>query len=111
MYRYVLKRIFLMVPVVLAVTFLVFAIIELTPGNPAKMMLGKNASEEAVEKLSKELGYDKPFVVRYVKYIANAARGDFGKSYKTKASVVDEIFSRFPVTIRITFFVSLYPLL
>ncbi len=67
-------------------------------------MLGKNASEEAVEKLSKELGYDKPFVVRYVKYIANAARGDFGKSYKTKASVVDEIFSRFPVTIRITFF-------
>ncbi len=94
----------MMLPVLIGATFVVYSIIELTPGDPAKMILGKNATVEATQQLREDLGLDRPFVIRYVDYISHVARGDFGVSYKTKIPVADEIFSRFPVTIKLTFF-------
>lgn len=104
MHKYIIRRLLQIIPVLIISTFLVFIIIELTPGSPARMMLGKNASDEAVEKLSKELGYDKPLLVRYTKYITNVLRGDFGKSFRTKRPVMKEILVRFPVTLRLACF-------
>ncbi len=101
MYKYVLKRLLLFIPVLLCVTLIVYGILELTPGDPARMILGQKATQESIEKLNKELGYDKPFAVRYVNYVGNALRGDFGKSFRTKVPVFEEIFSRFPVTLKL----------
>ena len=98
MFRLILKRL-LLIPVLIGVTFLVFPILSLAPGDPVLVVLGDNATEEAAEAMRSELGLDKPFLERYVNYIWDLLHGDFGKSYKTKLSVSDQILSRFPNTI------------
>ena len=65
------------------------------------VVLGDNATatEEAAEAMRHDLGLDRPFFERYITYIWNLLHGDFGKSYKTKLSVSDQILSRFPNTL------------
>jgi ABC-type dipeptide/oligopeptide/nickel transport systems, permease components len=98
MYRYILKRLILLIPIILGVTFIIFSIMALTPGDPGTLILGPSASEASRAQLNHQLGFDKPFIVRYINYITNAVQGDFGKSYITKKPVFSEIFSRFPTT-------------
>lgn len=62
MHKYVLKRILLLIPVLLGVSLLVFAIMSLTPGDPAQLILGENAPREAVLKLREEMGLNDPFL-------------------------------------------------
>jgi len=104
MHKYIFKRIIMVIPVLIVATLIVFTIIELTPGDPARMILGNNATTEAVKALREDLGLNKPFLIKYINFITGAVHGDFGKSYKTKTSVADEIFSRLPVTLKLTFF-------
>lgn len=104
MYKYIIKRLLLLIPILLGVTFIVFSIMELTPGDPGSVLLGPYATKDAIDQLNKELGYDRPFIERYVLYIKNAAHGDFGLSYRTKQPVFDEILARFPITLRIAIF-------
>lgn len=99
MYRYVLKRLVLLIPIILGVTFIVFLIMALTPGDPGSLILGTSAPKDAIDKLNHELGFDKPFFSRFFSYISNALHGDFGKSYRTNKPVFDEIFARFPTTL------------
>lgn len=99
MYKYILKRILLLIPVILGVSFIVFTIMSFTPGDPATLILGESASQEQVVKLRKEMGLDKPFFVQYYRFVKKAATGDFGRSYTTKREVFSEIFSRFPNTL------------
>lgn len=89
----------MLIPVLLGVSLIVFSIMNLTPGDPVEMMLGDNYSVEAYNEMSKELGLDKPFIVRYAKYVINAAKGDMGISYSTKRPVSTEISARFPNTL------------
>lgn len=98
MYKYVVKRLLILIPVVLGVTFLVFTIMAFTPGDPGRTILGQNASQEAVDMLNDELGLNRPFMVRYVDYIVDALQGDFGNSYRTDQPVFNEIFGRLPTT-------------
>lgn len=98
MIKYVVKRLLFMIPVILALTFVVFSIMYLTPGDPTSIILGNEYSEEASMKLKAELGLDQPFFVQYVKYVWNLVRGDFGMSYITRAPVSEQLFSRFPNT-------------
>ena len=99
MHKYIAKRLLLLVPIILGVTFIVFSIMALTPGDPGRMILGQTAPKEAVERLNNELGYNKPFMVRYVNYVIKATSGDFGNSYRTGNPVFKEIFSRLPTTL------------
>lgn len=102
MHKYIIRRLLLLIPVMLGVTFLVFTIMHFTPGDPAKLILGESAQPEQVEALREEMGLNEPFLVRYVKYIAKSITGDFGRSYATKRPVFQEVFSRFPATLRLT---------
>ena len=99
MHKYVLKRILLLIPVLLGVSLLVFAIMSLTPGDPAQLILGENAPKEAVLKLREEMGLNDPFLIQYFRFIKNALMGDFGRSYTTGREVFSEIFARFPNTL------------
>jgi peptide/nickel transport system permease protein len=101
MQRYIFRRILLLVPVLLGVSFIVFTIMSLTPGDPASVILGPTATKEDVQRLNEELGYYRPFLVRYLGFLEGAVRGDFGKSYRSQNPVFEEIFSRFPVTLRL----------
>ena len=99
--RYVVKRLLLLIPIVLGVTFIIFSIMALTPSSPGRLLLGIQASEEDVAKKDHELGYDRPFIVRFANYVVDAVQGDFGKSYLTDRPVVEEIFNRFPTTFKL----------
>lgn len=101
MAKYVLKRLAMMVLVVLGISFIVFTIMNLTPGNAAQMILGQSARPEQVAELEAQLGLDRPFLVRYFSYILSALRGDFGQSYNTRLPVAGEIMTRFPTTLRL----------
>lgn len=98
MTKYVLRRILLLIPVLLGVSFLVFTIMSLTPGDPAQLILGENAPKEAILQLRQEMGLDDPYLMQYFRFVGKAITGDFGRSYTTGREVFGEIFSRFPNT-------------
>ncbi len=101
MLKYILKRLLMAIPVLLGVTFIVFTIMSFTPGDPVQTMLGDNYSQEAYDEITEELGLNDPFLVRYVNYVVDLVQGDMGVSYSTKRAVSDEIFARFPATVRL----------
>jgi peptide/nickel transport system permease protein len=102
MYRYVLNRLLFLVPTVFGVIFIIFAVVNITPGDPARALLGVSAPQADVDAMNHELGYDLPFLQKYVKYVGNMLlHRDFGISYFTKQSVYDEIWPRFLVTLRL----------
>jgi peptide/nickel transport system permease protein len=93
----------MMIPVILGISLIVFSIIELSPGDPVTLMLGDGASEKAVAELREQMGLNDHFFVRYFRYVEHAVTGDFGISYRNKVPVVNEIASRFPTTLTLTF--------
>ena len=98
MLKFILKRLVALIPVLIGVTLLVFFILDLAPGDPAKVILGETASPEAIEALREEMGLNDPFFVRYGRYMWDLVRGDLGTSYKTSTSVSSEIWARLPNT-------------
>ena len=103
--RFIAKRLLWLIPVILGVTFFVFTIMYITPGDPVRLMLGANATEETIQATRDELGLNDPFLVQFLRYCKNVfLKFDFGTSYQTKQSVTDQILFRFPYTLRIAFF-------
>jgi peptide/nickel transport system permease protein len=86
----------------LAIVFIVYGIMCLTPGDPAQIILGNRASPEAIARTRAEMGFDKPFLARYVNYVVSAAAGDLGVSWRTKRPVFQVIVGRFPTTIKLS---------
>ena len=102
MHKYIIKRIAMLIPVMLGVSFIVFTLMYMTPGDPAKIMLGESAPKEEVEKLREELGLNDPFLVQYGNYVKKAVFDqDIGRSYATKRPVANEIMARFPATLKL----------
>jgi peptide/nickel transport system permease protein len=99
MARYILKRLLMLIPVLLGICFIVLILIDITPGDPARILLGGQASEERVEALREEMGLNESIPVRYVKFLWGAVQGDFGNSFISKLPVFDEIIMRFPYTL------------
>ncbi len=102
MRRYIFKRLLMLIPVVIGVTFLVYFIISLSPGDVAAMIIGDGATEESVKELRTEMGLDDPIIVQYGRYMRGLVIGDMGKSYATGKSVASEIAARFPNTFKLT---------
>jgi peptide/nickel transport system permease protein len=102
MTQYLLRRLLMLIPVVLGVTFLTFAIAQATPGDPIALMLGEHASPETVAQLREQLGLDRPFLVQYARYVWKAAHGDLGKALRGNRPVLDEILARIPTTFQLT---------
>ena len=103
MHKYVIKRLVMLIPVIIGVSFLVFFIMAMAPGDTARTILGEDAPIEAVEALREELGLNDPIPIRYLNYMKDLLRGDLGKSYKSGRPVFEEIMSRFPATLELTF--------
>ncbi|WP_372713071.1 nickel ABC transporter permease [Ilyobacter sp.] len=99
MHKYILKRLLLLIPVLLGVSFLVFSIMSFTPGDPAQLILGESASKTSIIALREEMGLNDPFILQYARFVGNAVTGDFGRSYTSGREVFSEIFSRFPNTL------------
>ena len=104
MIKYILRRLLLLIPILLAVTFIVFSLLQMTPGDPAKLILGEHANAERIEALRKEMGLDQPFIVQYVMFVKKLVLNfDIGNSYITRKPVAAEIMSAFPSTLKLAF--------
>ena len=93
MYKYVLKRLLMLIPVIIGVTFIVFFILNLSPGDPAAIILGDQASAEALAMKREELGLNDPLLVRYGHYMINMLHGDLGTSCTRTTPTVPVIHS------------------
>ena len=108
MIRYVIRRILFLVPTLLLVSFIVYAILQAAPGDPAQLALGEGATEAAIEAKRIELGLDKPFIVQYFTWLKEVVfHLDFGNSYRTNISVTYQIANYFPNTLKLAGFAVL----
>ncbi len=101
MIKYIIKRFLMIIPVIIGISFLLFSVMELTPGDPARLILGETAAQSDVDALREEMGLNDNFFVRYVNYVVNALKGDFGNSYITGLPVSTEVISKFPATFKL----------
>ena len=101
MLKYVIKRILMIISVVLAVSFIVFFIMDFVPSDPAVTALGDGATEEQLEYYRETHGLNDPLVVRYVRYMGGILHGDMGTSYANNQQVWDLFFAKFPNTLRL----------
>lgn len=111
MHKYIIKRLLMMIPVIIGVSFLVYFIMALTPGDPARMILGETAPQESVDALREELGLNDPIPIRYINYMKDLLRGDMGNSYKTGRPVFQEVMELYPATLQLAFWGMLFSVL
>ena len=106
--KYIWKRILMMIPVILCVTFVVFMILRLSPNDPIRTVLGDMATQEEVDEMREEMGLNDPLLVQFVNYVKGiVTKFDFGVSYVNRIPVLDEIINRFPITIQLALFSTL----
>lgn len=98
MYRYIGKRLLLLVVVIIGISFIIYATMDLAPGNLARTILGEDGTKADYEALVIELGLDKPIIVRYARYMWGLLHGDLGHSYKYGMPVYDLFMQRLPNT-------------
>lgn len=101
MLKYILKRLLLLIPVMLGVSVIIFAILSLSPGDPATSILGESATPEAVAELRAELGLDRPLIEQYFSYMKGVITLDFGVSWNSGVPVVEDLMARFPHTLKL----------
>ncbi|WP_137387625.1 ABC transporter permease [Rhodoligotrophos defluvii] len=103
MITHIARRLLLMVPNVVLLTFILFAAVTNFLGSPAAIMLGQEASPEAIAALNAQYGFDRPVLVQYLDWMGNALQGDFGRSYANRTSVADAVLPAIPVTLELAF--------
>ena len=96
MLRFIIRRLLLLIPTMLGITFVVLLFITITPGDPIKAMAGDQFTEEEIEQMREDYGLNDPFFVRYVRFIGNVLQGDFGISFRTKRTVMSDLTMRLP---------------
>lgn len=104
---FVLRRLIQTIPVIIGVTFIVFSLMHLIPGDPAVIMAGETAPVEQVERMRERLGLNDPIHVQYIKYMGNLLQGDLGQSVRSSRPVWDEIKPRISVTMGLAIYSTL----
>lgn len=99
MLKYTLKRIFSLIPVLFVVSVVIFALIHLTPGEPASVILGPEATPEQVQELRKQLGLDRPIHEQYFSWVQGVFKGDLGTSYFMREPVTKSIMDHLRPTL------------
>lgn len=105
--KYIIKRIILVPVMVVLTTFVIFSLVNMTDNDPALLMLPDTYTQEQLDDMHEQLGLDKPFLVRYVNWLADAVQGDFGISYSQKIPVSQVIGSKIPISLKLAFYATL----
>lgn len=101
MLSFLVRRLLTLIPTVFGISVLVFLMIHLVPGDPAEMMLGERASQQALQELREQLGLDKPLHVQYGRFVLRLVQGDLGRALRTNEKITTEIAERFPATVEL----------
>ena len=102
MKNYAIRRVLQLIPVLLGISILIFAVMKMIPGDVISGILGVEATPELRAQLAAKYGLDRPYVIQYLDWIGGVLRGDFGESIRTSAPILPEILSRFKVTAELT---------
>ncbi len=103
MFRYLLRRLAVLIPTFIGVSIIAFSFIRLLPGDPVQLMSGERVmSPERHAQIMHALGYDRPMVIQYLDYLWGVLQGDFGQSIVTKRPVLQEFFTLFPATLELS---------
>jgi ABC-type dipeptide/oligopeptide/nickel transport system permease component len=102
--RYIIRRLFFIIPVLLGSIFIAFLLTRIVPGNPIERVAGPYASDEAVEEMKREAGLLDPIPVQFYNYIKQLLRGDMGISYQTNQPVTEDLRDRFPASLELVFY-------
>lgn len=108
MYKYIIKRLLQLIPVILGVSLLIFVIMDMASGDVTAIIAGEGMTEEDIEALRTSLGLNDPLLVRYARYMWNLMHGDMGTSYIYKKPVWDMFITRFPNTLFLASSVTLF---
>jgi ABC-type dipeptide/oligopeptide/nickel transport system permease component len=98
MFQYVLKRLLSTIPVLIGISLLLFFMLRMLPGDPAQVLAGQMASQEDIKNIRQQLGLDKPIIVQYGIFLSRLAKLDLGRSARTQAPVINEVWARLPNT-------------
>jgi len=109
--RFTVRRLFLLVPILIGLSILVFLWIRALPGSPAESLLGERATAESIAQIREQYGLDDPLYVQYWRYVQTLVEGDLGTSISSRRPVTTEIKERFPATIELTLVAGLFALL
>jgi peptide/nickel transport system permease protein len=99
--RFIVRRLLLLVPILIGVSFLVFIWVRALPGSPAESLLGERATPATIERLKHQYGLDQPIFVQYGKYVKTTVEGDLGYSIASRRPVTEELKHRFPATVEL----------
>ena len=99
--RYIVRRLLALIPVILGLTLVIFLLVNVIPGDTARLIAGEYADEATVEQIRTTMGLDKPILVQYGNYLLDLVQGDLGRSYQTHRPVLEEILTVFPKTIQL----------
>jgi len=102
MLKFVLRRLLLLVPILLGLSFLLFIWVRALPGGPATALLGERATPERIAQVNRLYGFDQPVLQQYIKYLGRIVRFDFGQSVTLRKDVTDEMLRRFPATVELS---------
>ncbi len=100
--RYLVRRAISTLPMLVLVGLITFLLIHITPGDPASVVAGENASDEAIEDARRRLGLDKPFLIQFWIWLVNVLHGELGTSFTSGRPVTELIFDRMPTTLSLT---------
>lgn len=102
MTAYILRRLVLLIPVLVGVSFAVFMMLHLTPGDPARIVAGPTATPEQVQDVRHALGLDQPLYRQYIQYMGRLVQGDLGRSIITNRTVISELWPRLVATLQLS---------
>jgi peptide/nickel transport system permease protein len=103
MVTYIVRRLFLSIPVIFGILFATFALARLIPGDPCRAMLGEKATKVVCDEFIHRHGLDKPIPVQFGVYVGEIAQGDFGRSFRYSKPVTDLLMERLPITVELSF--------
>lgn len=98
MHRYVIKRFLAAIPVLVGVTLILFFMLRMIPGDPARVLAGELGTREEIERIRHQLGLDRPVYVQYAVFLRRLVKFDLGRSARTQNPVIEEIWARLPNT-------------
>ncbi len=102
MLAYIARRFLILIPTLLGVSVIVFLLLQLTPGDPAELLLGERATKASLEQMREHLGLNKPIHVQYAMFLKRLMKGDLGETIWTRQKVWIEVKQRFPATIELS---------
>jgi len=108
---YFIKRLLFTIPTLVGITFVVFCVMHLIPGDPADVLLGQDYNHEVAQKLRAEWGLDQPLLLQYVKWLGHILQGDWGRSFFSRQPVLTEVWEKLPISLQLIAFSMLFALL